>query len=74
MTFLQLLIIAVVQGITEFLPISSSGHLILIPNLIGVVITNFLMPPTLFRSCAIQNLIPTTFAQSKTPFEPHSYN
>jgi undecaprenyl-diphosphatase len=32
MTFLQLLIIAVVQGITEFLPISSSGHLILIPS------------------------------------------
>ncbi len=31
MTFLQLLIIAVVQGVTEFLPISSSGHLILIP-------------------------------------------
>ncbi|MEM1197472.1 MAG: undecaprenyl-diphosphate phosphatase, partial [Pseudomonadota bacterium] len=30
MTLLQLLIIAVVQGITEFLPISSSGHLILI--------------------------------------------
>ena len=30
MSFLQLLIIAVVQGITEFLPISSSGHLILI--------------------------------------------
>ncbi len=36
MTFLQLLLIAVVQGITEFLPISSSGHLILIPHL-----TNF---------------------------------
>jgi len=33
MTFLQLLLIAVVQGITEFLPISSSGHLILIPFL-----------------------------------------
>ncbi len=33
MTFLQLLMIAVVQGITEFLPISSSGHLILIPYL-----------------------------------------
>lgn len=31
MTFLQLLIIAVVQGVTEFLPISSSGHLILVP-------------------------------------------
>lgn len=32
MTFFQLLLIAIVQGITEFLPISSSGHLILIPN------------------------------------------
>lgn len=32
MTILQLLIIAIVQGITEFLPISSSGHLILIPT------------------------------------------
>jgi undecaprenyl-diphosphatase len=31
MTFLQQLLIAVVQGVTEFLPISSSGHLILIP-------------------------------------------
>ncbi|MDG2001691.1 MAG: undecaprenyl-diphosphate phosphatase [Novosphingobium sp.] len=33
MTFLQQLLIALVQGITEFLPISSSGHLILIPHL-----------------------------------------
>lgn len=33
MTFLQQLLIAIVQGITEFLPISSSGHLILIPYL-----------------------------------------
>jgi undecaprenyl-diphosphatase len=33
MTFLQLLIIAIVQGVTEFLPISSSGHLILIPKI-----------------------------------------
>ncbi|MEE4153567.1 MAG: undecaprenyl-diphosphate phosphatase [Erythrobacter sp.] len=33
MTIFQLLLIAIVQGITEFLPISSSGHLILIPNL-----------------------------------------
>ena len=33
MTLFQQLLIAVVQGITEFLPISSSGHLILIPHL-----------------------------------------
>lgn len=36
MTLLQLLILALVQGITEFLPISSSGHLILLPNLTGL--------------------------------------
>ena len=33
MTLFQQLLIAIVQGITEFLPISSSGHLILIPFL-----------------------------------------
>jgi undecaprenyl-diphosphatase len=35
MTLVQLIILALVQGITEFLPISSSGHLILIPALTG---------------------------------------
>jgi undecaprenyl-diphosphatase len=33
MTIEQIIAIAVVQGITEFLPISSSGHLILLPNI-----------------------------------------
>ena len=32
---LQLFILAAVQGITEFLPISSSAHLILVPKLTG---------------------------------------
>lgn len=33
MTIEQIVVLAVVQGITEFLPISSSGHLILVPVL-----------------------------------------
>ncbi|HEY5565773.1 MAG TPA: undecaprenyl-diphosphate phosphatase [Gammaproteobacteria bacterium] len=32
MTLFQIVVLAVVQGITEFLPISSAGHLILIPR------------------------------------------
>ncbi|MGR3366726.1 MAG: undecaprenyl-diphosphate phosphatase [Sagittula sp.] len=36
MPLTQLLILALIQGITEFLPISSSGHLILLPNLTGM--------------------------------------
>ena len=35
MTIEQIIVLALVQGITEFLPISSSGHLILIPYLTG---------------------------------------
>ena len=35
MEFFQILALAVVQGVTEFLPISSSGHLILAPRLFG---------------------------------------
>lgn len=36
MTTLHLLIVAIIQGLTEFLPISSSAHLILLPNLTGM--------------------------------------
>ncbi len=36
MTTFNLLLIALIQGITEFLPVSSSGHLILLPSLTGM--------------------------------------
>jgi len=35
MDTLQVVVLAVIQGLTEFLPISSSGHLILVPYLAG---------------------------------------
>jgi undecaprenyl-diphosphatase len=34
-TYLQGIVLGVVQGVTEFLPVSSSGHLILVPHIFG---------------------------------------
>jgi len=33
--FLKSILIAVVEGITEFLPISSTGHMVLVGSIIG---------------------------------------
>ena len=36
MPIFHLILVALIQGITEFLPVSSSGHLILLPQLTGL--------------------------------------
>lgn len=36
MTILESIIIAIVEGLTEFLPVSSTGHMIITENLLGV--------------------------------------
>src|SRR5215216_66839 len=35
MSFIEAIILGITQGLTEFLPISSSGHLIIVPWLFG---------------------------------------
>lgn len=42
MDFTQAIILGIVQGITEFLPISSSGHLIFARDILGIEITGAL--------------------------------
>ena len=36
MTWIETIIIAVVEGLTEFLPVSSTGHMIIAQNLLGI--------------------------------------
>ena len=41
MTILETIIIAIVEGLTEFLPVSSTGHMVITQNLLGVESTVF---------------------------------
>lgn len=41
MTYLQAIIIAIVEGLTEFLPVSSTGHMVITSSLMGIQSDSF---------------------------------
>ena len=46
MNILQGIILGILQGLTEFLPVSSSGHLVLFQNIMGIDSSNMLKMET----------------------------
>lgn len=48
MTFLQALLLAIIEGLTEFLPVSSTGHMIIGSSLMGIASDPFVKLFTIF--------------------------
>lgn len=74
MSYLDAIILGLVQGLTEFLPISSSGHLVIVSHLLGTpeaftfdVLLNFgtLLALVIFYRVRLKNLIVRAFSGSE---------
>ncbi len=76
MSFLILIILCLVQGLTEFLPVSSSGHLLLFSQLFGINDNNLLL--NLFLHIATLVAVVTHYRKVilkilKKPFQPLTF-
>lgn len=75
MSFWVLLLLCVVQGLTEFLPVSSSGHLLFVEQMFGIentlLLNLFLHIATLLAVVIVYRKI--IWSLMKKPFQPLTY-
>ena len=72
MNIFETIIIAIVEGLTEFLPVSSTGHMIIAQNLLGVESTDFVVwRHPLCTGTLLETFLPT---QPHTPPRRDSCN
>ncbi len=70
MNFFHAIILGIVEGITEFLPVSSTGHLILVSNLLQIAQTDFVKTfEIVIQSGAILAVIVLYSGKMKKDFE-----
>ena len=76
MEFLYFVVLGLVQGLTEFLPVSSSGHLVFLDKIFGVETGNFLFVSILLHVATLFSVIvlyrKTIFELIKHPFSKQS--
>ena len=73
MTIIESIILGAVQGLTEFLPVSSSGHLQIAKALLGVEIEENLAFDTTLHAATVLSTIVILWPEVKRFDNPHKY-
>lgn len=84
MSIIEIFILAVIQGLTEFLPISSSGHLVILPHLLKwkdqgldmdiALHTGTLLAVLLYFRVLIKNLVVNSLVYVSKGFQNSHFN
>ena len=70
MNFLDIILLGLIQGLTEFLPISSSGHLLIFEEILGMDKSGSLMEIILHGGTLISIIVYFSFVQIKQQVYP----